>query len=230
MRVADRTGQFSATQGPLTLLQPDFVVQLPEYIQNTLDASNAAAVRISKSSAIRAFRTIDYAKTGPFLPMPRMNSVGNLRGMVVSKPLRTVFNISTDIAQKFAKYDSALGMAGIVVELSKDSSKLWAISNSSLPEPEKWRQSLLITSTAILRSVTGLVPASSHLVAKSLEGYIEVGGYLTGGQRRADEWVGYIRQGDVLVQTGYDKLFSADFIQHVGDSAANVIFAYISFK
>ncbi len=212
------------------VFQPDFVMQLPEYLQSALEGSNAAAVQISKSAAIRAFRAVDYAKTGPYLPIPRMNSAGNLCGMVVSKRLRTIFNISTNIAQKFAKYDSALGMAGIFIELSKDSSKLWAISTSSLPESEKWRLSLLIASTAILRSVTGVVPTASHLVAKSLEGYIEAGGYVTGGQRRADEWAGYIRQGDVLVQSGYDKLFSADFIQHVGDSTAKVIFAHISFK
>jgi hypothetical protein len=147
--------------------------------------------------------------------------------MVLSKRSRAIYHLSSNVTQKFKKYDSALAFAGIIIEIGKDADKLHQISKSNLSTGEKWRQRDLIVSMAILRAVTGVVPDAAHWIAKSLEGYCEVAGAITGGKVPSQKWVGGLRALDVQITTTHQQLFSPEFVQYLGDSAADAIFAHL---
>ncbi len=122
-----------STQGKhSTTLQPHFIVELAEHAehgQHALDTAGKAAIQISKSSALRAFRATVIG-SGSHIPHPHLNASGNLRGMVLSKRSRVIYNISSNVAEKFEKYDRALAFAGIIVEIGKDADKIYQISKT----------------------------------------------------------------------------------------------------
>jgi hypothetical protein len=209
-----------------------FIVELAEHgdhKQHALDGVGKAAIQIAKSSGLRAFRaTVTHA--GSHIPHPALNASGNLRGMILSKRSQVIYHLSSNVAQKFEKYDSALAFAGIIIEIGKDAEKIHHVIKSNLSTGEKWRQGDLIVSTAILRAVTGVVPDAAHLIAKSLEGYCELAGVVSGGRAPAERWVGRLRALDVQIKATHQKLFSPEFVQHLGDSSADAIFAYLHFN
>lgn len=210
-------------------LHPHFIVELADHLQHALDGAGKVATQIAKSSALRAFRAT-ITESGSHIPHPVLNASGNLRGMVVSKESRVIYHVSSNIAEKFEKYDRALAFAGILIEIGKDGKKIRRMFESNLSTGEKWRQGDLIVSTAILRAVTGVVPDAAHLIAKSLEGYCEIAGLvprLTAPSRR---WVGALRATDVQIKTTHQKLFSPEFVQYLGDSTADAIFAHVHLK
>lgn len=213
-------------------LHPHFVVEFAEHAdhgQHAFDGAGKAAIQISKSSALRAFRAT-VIDSGSHVPHPRLNASGNLRGMVLSKRSRVIYNISSNVAEKFEKYDSALAFAGMVIEIGKDADKIHHVIKSNLSGAEKWRQGDLIVSTAILRAVTGVVPDAAHLIAKSIEGYCELAGVVSGGKLSTEKWVGALRAADVQIKTAHQKLFSPEFVQHLGDKVADAIFAHVHFN
>jgi hypothetical protein len=213
-------------------LHPHFIVEFSEKAdkgQHYADGAGKAAGQIAKSSALRAFRAT-VINSGSNIPHPAMNASGNLRGMVVSKRSRVIYNLSSNIAEKFEKYDRALAMAGIIIEIAKEADKIDALVKSNLSTGEKWRQGDLIVSTAILRAVTGVVPDAAHVIAKSLEGYCQIAGIVSGGKVPAEKWVGAIDAFDVQIKTAHQQLFSPEFVQYLGDSAADAIFAHIHFN
>ena len=207
---------------------PNFIVNL-DLLQHVLDGTGKATTQIAKSSALRAFR-VTVTETGSHIPHAALNASGNLRGMVLSKRYRAIYHVSSNIAEKFEKYDSALAMAGIVIEIGKEAGKIHHIFKSKISTGEKWRQGDLIVSTAILRAVTGVVPDVAHVIAKSLEGYCEIPGLVPRWKAQSDRWVGTIRAADAQIKTTHQKLFSPEFMQHLGDSAADAIFAHVHFK
>jgi hypothetical protein len=210
--------------------QPHFVAQLAEGAHHTADGVKTAAVQITKSSALRAFRSTVNSGEGLHLPSPVLNSSGNLCGMVISRRARVIFNFSSNIAQKFQKYDSALGIAGILLEWQKDSIRFHAINQSGASNFEKGRMYALIASTAVLRSVTGVVPSAAHLIAKSLEGYCEIASVASGGRFNSQKWEGRLKAADVRISTAHAEIFSPEFMQGLGDSAFNLVEAHIHFK
>lgn len=206
---------------------PHFVVDLLDGIQQAADGTLHVAVQITRSSAIRAFRVVENAKTGFQLPKPVTNA-GTLRGVVRSKRARVIFNLSSNIAEKFEKYDTALGMAGIILDLGKDLHRFTAIYSSALPRSEKARLSTLIAGTTILRSVTGVVPSGAHLVAKALEGYCEI---LTLARLQpARKWEGQLRALDVNTSAAHSEIFTPEFMQVLGDETFNLFDAHIHFN
>ena len=229
--VQQATHQFTQGKHSITL-HPHFIVEFAEYAddgQHALDGAGKVAIQITKSSALRAFRAT-ITDSGSHIPHPHLNASGNLRGMVLSKQSRTIYNISSNIAEKFEKYDSALAFAGVIIEIGKDADKIHQISKSNLSTGEKWRQRDLIVSTAILRAVTGVVPDAAHLVGKSLEGYCELAGIVSGGRVPSKKWVGALRAADVQIKTTHQRLFSPEFVQHLGDKVADAIFAHMHFN
>jgi hypothetical protein len=205
-----------------------FVAEIVEGAHKIADGAKTTSVQITKSAALRAFRYTTKSQTEFHLPLPRMNSVGNLRGMVISKRARTIFSLSSNIAEKFQKYDSALGIAGMIIEIDKEWSRIRMIHSSALPSWEKRRQILLIGSTAVLRSVTGVVPTGAHLIAKSLEGYCEIGKLV--GVKATSKWEGQLKAADVLVHTRHSEIFSPEFMQTAGDGVANYVETHVHFK
>jgi hypothetical protein len=210
-------------------IKPHFIVELADHAQHALDSTGKAANQIAKSSALRAFRAT-VTESGSHIPHPVLNASGNLRGMVVSKRARVIYYVSSNVAEKFEKYDRALAFAGIIIEIGKEAHKVHRVIHSNLPTGEKWRRGDLIVSTAILRAVTGVVPDAAHVIAKSLEGYCEIPGLVPRWRAQSERWVGAIRAADAQIKTTHQKLFSPEFIQYLGDSAADAIFAHVHFK
>jgi len=209
---------------------PHFVAHLAESIHSAADGAKSAAVQITKSSAMRAFRSTVKSSEGFHLPSPVLNSSGNLRGMVISKRARVIFNFSSNIAQKFQKYDSALGLASILLEWQKDSHRFEMIHRSNVPASEKYRLYTLTASTAVLRAVTGVVPSAAHLIAKSLEGYCEIASLASAGRFDAKKWEGRLKAADVRISTTHAEIFSPESMQGLGDAAFNLVETHIHFN
>ena len=196
-------------------------------VDNALDWAHRGTVQVAKSSALRAFRAT-VLESG--IPHPKLNASGDLRGMVMSKRSRVIYNLSSNVAEKFDKYDSALSTAGAIIEIWKDAGKIHQAFRSSPSTGEKIRQTDLIVSTAILRSVTGVVPDVYHWLAKSLEGYCDIAGLVSGGRLPTEKWVGSLRASDVYIKTTHETLFSPEFVQVFGDSVADMISAHVHFN
>ncbi len=213
-------------------LNPHFIMEYADHAdtgQHVLDGADKAAVQIAKSSALRAFRAT-VTEAGAHIPHPQLNASGTLRGMVISRRSRVIYNLSSNVAEKFEKYATALAVAGIVIEIGKDADKIHHLVKSNVSTGEKWRQADLLVSTAILRAVTGVVPDTAHIIAKSLEGYCQIAGVVSGGRAPSDKWIGGLRALDVQIKTTHQKLFSPDFVQHFGDKVCDAIFAHIHFN
>jgi hypothetical protein len=222
--------QHRSSQGKhIQTLHPHFIVEFADHLEKSLEGSGKAATQIAKSSAVRAFRAT-VIEAGSHIPHPVTNSSGNLRGMVLSKRFHTIYHVSSNVAEKFEKYDRALAFASIIIEIGKEADNVHHVFKSNFSKGEKLRQTDLIVSTAILRAVTGVVPEAAHWIAKSLEGYCELGSLVSGGKLKTEGWVGALRSTDVLIKTTHEKLFSPEFIQHLGDSAADVVFAHVHFN
>jgi hypothetical protein len=207
-----------------------FVAHSAESAHSTLEGAKNVAVQIIKSSAARAFRSTVKSSEGFRLPSPVLNSSENLRGMVISKRARVIFNFSTNIAQKFQKYDSALGIAGILLEWQKDSHRFQMINQSNVSAFEKYRLYTLTTSAGVLRSVTGVVPTAAHLIAKSLEGYCEIASIASAGRFNAKKWEGRLKAADVKISTSHAEIFSPEFMQGLGDGAFDLVQTHIHFN
>jgi hypothetical protein len=205
-----------------------FVATVGEHVSQTADGAKSLAIQVTKSAAFRAFRQTTKSKIGFHLPIPNANAAGNLRGMVISKKARTIYQLSSNVAKKFEKYDSALVFAGVILEVNKQWAQIKSIGNSKMSLLEKGRQIDLIVSTAALRSITGVVPTGAHLMAKSLEGYCEVAGLA--GIKRASEWKAQLKATDVLITTRHSEIFSPEFMQTAGDEAFNLVETHIHFK
>ena len=213
-------------RGHSVVFQPNFVFELADRAHAGIDGAGSAANQLAKSSALRAFRAT-VTQTGSHLSHPAMNASGNLRGMVISKRARQIYNISSNLAEKFEKYDRALAFAGIIIEIGKESQTIYHLTKSTLSTGEKLRQSVLIASTAILRSVTGVVPDAAHLIAKSLEGYCLIAGLVSGGRLPTDKWVGGLRKTDFEIKTAHQRIFSPEFLQQAGDAAFDMIYVHL---
>lgn len=222
--MAQLSGQAQSSHQHPVVIHPSFIFELAEGGHSIVDGTGKAATQLAKSASLRAFRAT-VIQGSSHLPHPAMNSSGNLRGMVISKRARQVFNISSNIAEKFEKYDCALAFAGIIIEIGKQTDSVTHVVKSNLSTGEKARQVDLIVSTAILRAVTGVVPDVAHIVAKSLEGYCQIAGLVPGV--KTDKWIGGLRSLDVQIKTAHQKIYSPEFMQHAGDAVGDMIYAHL---
>ena len=141
---------------------------------------------VTPISGARAFRDYSWVSS-----LPAMNSTGNLRGMVLSKSFRTIWNVSTNVGEK-------LQLASIVIEFAKELSRMQQVWKSDTSVNEKGPRLLFMGSAAILRGVTSVVPEAVHLLALSAEGYLDIAGAASGSAKplelattlqSADQWV-----------------------------------------
>jgi hypothetical protein len=201
--------QASSRQGDF---EPHFIIDLAEDVHQFAEASVRLTKQFAKSAAIRAFRYV--ATDGEKLPVPVLNHAGNLRGMVVSKRARAIYNITFKSANTLAKYERALLFASIAIELAKDSPKFSAVHHSTMSDAQAARMYVAITDAAILRGLTGIVPLGAEVIAKSLEGYCDLAELA--GVRSASSLKRKIRSIDAMIETTHARIFSPEFI--VGES------------
>src|ERR1700722_15340441 len=124
----------SANPSPGASGNSEFIIQFADGFGNATDVSGWAAKQITISSALRAFRRTQLADR---LPIPVMNAAGNLRGMVISHSARGIFDISSNIAKKFQRADSALRILNIAVEMGKDARRFGAVWRSNMSLSDK---------------------------------------------------------------------------------------------
>jgi hypothetical protein len=121
-------------------------------------------------------------------------------------------------------------MAGILLELQKDWTRFQMIHNSRASDWEKKRLYTLTFSTAVLRSVTGVVPTAAHVIAKSLEGYCEIASVASGGRFNSRKWEGRLNAAAVRISTAHAEIFSPELMQGMGDKVFNLVEAHIHFN
>ena len=167
---------------------PHMMVEIGERVSPWRDVlGSAGTFAIAPISAVRAFREYNWIAGAPVL-----NSAGNLRGMVISKTARTVWNISS-------KGGDWVGLAGIVIELAKEIDRMQRVwSSPNLSVNDKGPMLLCLGSAAILRGVASVVPTAVHLAALSASGYLDVAGAVSGSNKplaladqlqKGDQWV-----------------------------------------
>lgn len=183
-----------ASQHPQLLAAglPHIMVDVADRVEPGVNVlSNFGTFVVTPISAARAFREYDWIAGSPVL-----NSVGNLRGMVISKPLRTVWTVST-------KAGDILGVAGIVIEFAKELGRMQSVwSSKTMSVNEKGPMLLMMGSAAILRGVTSVVPTAVHLAALSAGGYLDLAGAVSGSNRPM-EWANKLQQGDQWVDSTF---------------------------
>ena len=189
--------------------QPHVVVELADKAQGAIDTSENALKGIQFFSGSEAFREYNWLRQAPVL-----NASGNLRGMVVDKNARVVFNFSSNLLEKLDKYQNALVLASVIIELAKESDRVKAIAASNDSWEAKASKYSLIGSMAILRALTGTVPAAAHIVATSLEGYIGIADLATGHSKTTQKMLGGLRAADARVTSTYNQVLDADNAYH----------------
>ena len=217
----------------------DFVVEFVDEMTTSIDFE-VKAVRFAAAHAGKAaFRAVGSVEG---IVRPRLNSLGTLQGMVKSKRARLIYNLMSNIGAKFAPYDAALGMTGIIVELAKDRRRMEALWHAPIPPEQKAPMMLLITSTAILRAVTSEVPAGIHLadivIQKAASTLNSVCRSVCPGWKSnkivMQRWQKRLRAFDVQITTWHDEVLDPDRIAgwsaQAGDAAYTAINAYVHFR
>jgi hypothetical protein len=158
-----------------------------------VDLGNTAIRAIAGS---RAFRDYNWL-TG----VARTSAAGDLRGMVVSAKWRVAFRYSSEVGE----YMENIGLlAGFAAGIAEAESELERLANSNEPAALKGARIAAIAGTAAQRALLGAIPAGTHLIYKSLQGWCMMAG-LPGGrfQSAANQCIATLRQADALVQSSF---------------------------
>lgn len=163
----------------------------------------------------RAFR--DYSALANRVGL---NRAGNLRGMIVSSRWRTIFGHLGHVGEYMENigYLAAIG-AGIV----ESTSRFDAIWHSSDPPALKILQTSSIAGTIAQRALLGVVPAGTHLIYRSLEGWCMLAG-LAGGRMEpvASQGIKILRSADTLVNTTFRTVTDTT-------NQSNVVWSVVNF-
>ena len=133
-----------------------------------------------------------------------LNRAGNLRGMVVSAKMRTMFRYSSDVGE----YMENLGyLTTFAAETAKSAPQIESILDSDDPKTLKGMKLAALSGTVAQRTLLGVVPAGAHLVYRSLEGWCMVAG-LAGGnvQLAALEGIRTLHRADAYVTTAFEMI------------------------
>lgn len=155
----------------------DYAGEGHEFIDKVTQGTKAGGML----AAGQAFRRFDWLAFEPI-----RNSSGNLRGMVVNKHMRTIFQFTKKIDQ----HSNKLAAAGALIEVAKEMDRIQKVMNSNIADSEKYSRALLLGSAAILRSVTSVVPGAVELLSTSAKGYAMLYSEISGskaGYKLADQ-------------------------------------------
>lgn len=147
----------------------------------------------------RAFRSYDALSQSVGL-----NKAGNLRGMVLSSKWRTLFRYSSDAGE----YMETIGyLATLVSGIAESAPRIDAIAVSSDSPAVKGLQIAGIAGTIAQRTLLGAIPAGTHLIYRSLEGWCMIAG-LAGpkAQSAASQCISTLNYADTLVQTAFQTV------------------------
>ncbi len=178
---------------------PHAVVEIVHGTDKVTGAVDNANTLVRAISAGRAFREYDY-----LLGQPVLNSVGDFRGMVVSKTWRSVFQFTSDYKDTVGNIAVLAGLAANIVEARDRVNK---ILSSKDPGNLKAAQLSTLVTSVITRTLTGVVPAGTHILATSLEGYCMLGEFVNGGNFQAPQHcVDKLKSIDAYVTSTYNTV------------------------
>ena len=135
------------------------IVETSDKVAGGLDSANSVVQAISASEAFRKYNWLAN--------QPALNSVGDLRGMVVSARWRTVFTYASDADDVLGRIALIAALAGNILKASKE---IEAIVNSNASWSEKGARLSTQVSSVALRTVGGVAPAGFEVLAFSLQG------------------------------------------------------------
>jgi len=139
-----------------------------EVVGNVVDRTgNLNDFVLKPIAASEAFRKYNWLQGAAVL-----NRSGDLRGMVINARIRTIYDLSV-------KTGDRLLLLSMLVEIGKETSRIRRVYNSDADASEKVSRILLLSSAAILRSVSSVVPTAVHLLAMSTQGYVQLYSRLT---------------------------------------------------
>ncbi len=170
-----------------------------EHFDRRVGQADIARTSAQMVSGTRAFR--DYAA---FSNKIKLNTAGNLRGMVLSAKWRTAFVHVSHVGE----YMENIGyLAAISSGIADSAPKIDAIYHSSDPAALKAMKISGIAGTIAQRALVGAVPAGVHLIYRSLEGWCLIAG-LAGGrvERAASQGIKTLRSADALVSTTFRNI------------------------
>ena len=137
-----------------------------EMVEKTSNVNDFVLRPVTGSEAFRRFNV--------FLG-PALNKSNNLRGMVVNARMRSIYKLSGNVGEKLA-------VVSALIEVAKEYSKIQTVYNSENSNLDKTSHITLLTSAAVLRGVTSIVPTAVHYTLLSAEGYAMLLSLLTGNQ------------------------------------------------
>jgi hypothetical protein len=184
---------------------PDVLIEFAETTHRLLDNAHGAAEYIVKGAKFyygqQAFRKYDWLRGAAVLNKAKPKP--NLRGMVLNKRARTLFELTVEKGEKLDKFGDVLILAGWAIELVKSKNYLEKVWQSNDNTAAKWQKTSAEISMATVRALTGVVPGASHLVATAL---------LKGVHRAhlPQSWEANITRTDLLVNSYYTKWTNTD--------------------
>jgi hypothetical protein len=146
-------------------------------------------------AAAEAFRKYNWIRG-----MPVMNSVGNLRGMVVSGRWAAVFHFAENSlkpVERVAVFASlAANLYGAKDEVDRifSGNDDWTVKGARLSTQ---------VSSICLRTALGGVPFGAHLIARSLGGYLQLADLA--GLHQAGQWNRTLQRMDQSGQSMFDR-------------------------
>ena len=179
-------------------VQPDVVIEIIETADKGASGLDDVNKLVKVISASEAFRKYSWLKSAPIL-----NSVGDLRGMVISAQWRTVYQVSS-------KVGSALGdvtvIAGLAANLAQARSEIKGILNSKNPPEIKTAQLSAQVSAIIFRTLGGVVPAGFGILATSVQGYCRLAGLASGGRFNPQACISNLDAASLSVNTTFKSI------------------------
>jgi hypothetical protein len=156
-----------------------------------------------------------YRKYNWLLNRPGRNVAGNFRGMVVSGRWAAVFHFSEDLLKPVERF-AVLG--ALVANILQAGPHIHAILSSPEEWPAKGARLAAEVSSISSRTALGFVPASAHIIAWSLGGYLE--GADLAGLHDAQSWNHALHAVDTKVSATFETVTDGNNIYFVVNHVA----------
>ena len=167
-----------------------------DQIAGWTDNGNTALKAIAASEA---FRKYDWLTS-----MPITNDAGDFRGMVISGRWGAVFNFSSEVGDVVGNIAILASFATNLVQASSQIDTIWH-SNDTW-ETKGARISTQVSSAAI-RTLGGVIPGGTHLLALSLQGYCGMADLATQQSLMAPkQCIQKLQSMDTWVRSTFDKV------------------------
>lgn len=172
------------------------VAEIVDKADSAVSKTDKAAKVVRAISAWQAFRQYDWLRS-----VPMMNSVGDLRGMVVSSDWRAVFTFTTKAGDYIDKAGTAVSVLSIMVSMAESYHDVDRILKSNQPPEMKAAQLSTQVTGIAMKYLTGIVTAPTHLFLTGLNsvGACDLVDRIT--KRQSGQCRQYVTAADIAIQS-----------------------------